>query len=595
MRAGNALMAVMGGPLGIVMTAAAALSYFALSANDSKQASSDLANAVDNALGRFSAVKVRDMELLISQQRKELNRLTTEYVSLSEAQVGGQSLYQRVFESTSELKARAEKEELERAGQLKAAGAEKEKALDRLLALEEKLNKIKEEAVKENTQLNSNNNPKDVKTLDSANKLLATLQKQIALYGRKGELAKINYELEHGKLSGIDEQLKSQLRSEAALLDAKQRQGELAQAGKQTLSSLTRQVALYGKKSELLKLNYEIEYGSLKGINGELAKQLQYQAQLLDGKKQQETAKEFNNYTGTIASRLKRKKALGPFVKDTSDNKEHRAIINENFDFDQRNDALKAQFDKAREEVTGNHEVMMNIDRDYFAAKEALRAEHESNLSEISRKAEDERSNYQRDIAMGTLTFTQQQLSITTNFLKQSGKEQSGLYRLLLAAQKLAAIPSMIISTEVGATKALELGPIAGPIASTAIKALGYASVGIVAGQAISGQAHDGINRVPAHNEGTWMLKANEMVLNPVQADNFRWMTDYMREMKTFAQQKSLSYQTQHHNYIPPSVNVKPTPVNVVFVDDKKQLDNYLASDIGEDAVMKIVRRNKVA
>ncbi|HHX8286268.1 hypothetical protein NB600_00650 [Vibrio antiquarius] len=86
---------------------------------------------------------------------------------------------------------------------------------------------------------------------------------------------------------------------------------------------------------------------------------------------------------------------------------------------------------------------------------------------------------------MDTLSFTQQQLSITTDFLRDSGKEQSGLYRTLLAAQKLAAIPSMIIATEEAATKALTLGP----IASVAVRVLVYTSVGIVAGQ-----AHDGIN-----------------------------------------------------------------------------------------------------
>jgi hypothetical protein len=41
-----------------------------------------------------------------------------------------------------------------------------------------------------------------------------------------------------------------------------------------------------------------------------------------------------------------------------------------------------------------------------------------------------------------------------------------------------------------------------------------------------SGQAHDGLSRVPAANEGTFMLRRDEMVMNPRQRENF----DKMRE-----------------------------------------------------------------
>ena len=34
--------------------------------------------------------------------------------------------------------------------------------------------------------------------------------------------------------------------------------------------------------------------------------------------------------------------------------------------------------------------------------------------------------------------------------------------------------------------------------------------------------AHDGIDRVPASHEGTWLLRKDEMVLNPSQADDYR-------------------------------------------------------------------------
>jgi hypothetical protein len=114
------------------------------------------------------------------------------------------------------------------------------------------------------------------------------------------------------------------------------------------------------------------------------------------------------------------------------------------------------------------------------------------------------------------LGFTAQQLSITTDMLAQSGKENSALYKALFLVQKAAAIPSMIVSTEQAATGALAAFP--GPVGlalSAATRALGYASVGIVAGQAVAGIAHGGLDYVPS--ESTYLLDKGERVLSPSQ------------------------------------------------------------------------------
>ncbi len=82
------------------------------------------------------------------------------------------------------------------------------------------------------------------------------------------------------------------------------------------------------------------------------------------------------------------------------------------------------------------------------------------------------------------------------------------------------------------------------------------------------------------------------MVLNPKQADNFRWMVGVMNDMKQMqTQQQQLYRQPQHQQAT--NVNVAPSPVHVAFLDDKQQLANYLRSDIGEEAVVKIMQRNK--
>jgi hypothetical protein len=105
-------------------------------------------------------------------------------------------------------------------------------------------------------------------------------------------------------------------------------------------------------------------------------------------------------------------------------------------------------------------------------------------------------------------------LGVMTDMLSDAGKESNFLYKAMIMAQKAAAIPQILISTEVGAAKALELGPIAGPIASGAIRALGYAAIGTVAGQAIAGLFDQG-GMIPSGKVGIVGERGPEFVKGP--------------------------------------------------------------------------------
>jgi hypothetical protein len=115
-------------------------------------------------------------------------------------------------------------------------------------------------------------------------------------------------------------------------------------------------------------------------------------------------------------------------------------------------------------------------------------------------------------VAAELLTFTQQQMSITTSAMQQAGMEQSALYKVLFAAQKAAAIPSMIVATEDAATKALGAvpAPYSIPLAAS-VKALGYASIGVVAGQTLAGMFDKG-GYIPANQFGIVSELGDEFV-----------------------------------------------------------------------------------
>lgn len=109
----------------------------------------------------------------------------------------------------------------------------------------------------------------------------------------------------------------------------------------------------------------------------------------------------------------------------------------------------------------------------------------------------------------------------TASILEQGFGEQNAITKLAFAAQKLLAIPQMIVATETGATQALSLGPIAGPPLAALVKGLGYASIGAVVGTTLAGRAQGGqvrpgqAYRVGEYGPETLVMGSNGGFISP--------------------------------------------------------------------------------
>lgn len=175
---------------------------------------------------------------------------------------------------------------------------------------------------------------------------------------------------------------------------------------------------------------------------------------------------------------------------------------------------------------------------DYMAKREeAMAKELEQDQRKQDQLAEQERGRVERQKAAqqqgarDMLNFTSQTLSLTTDMLQQSGKEQTFIMKALLAAQKLLAIPSILVAGEqaeagAAAFAAMTGGLLSAESARAMIKAQTMISVGIVAGTAIAGMAHDGIDTIP--REGTWLLNTGERVYTNKSAQRIDQMYDQL-------------------------------------------------------------------
>lgn len=174
-------------------------------------------------------------------------------------------------------------------------------------------------------------------------------------------------------------------------------------------------------------------------------------------------------------------------------------------DLEDRRKQSLAQVEQIRMDLLSEEDALTesyNRRRDIIMENEKITGEQRVTLMTAleERYAEQQQALMLNQVAMMS-GYLQSSLSTMTGALADAGAESNTIYKALFAAQKAMAIPSMIVSTEEGATKALALGPVAGPIAAGAIRALGYASMATVAGQAIAGLFDQG-GLIPAGKSG---------------------------------------------------------------------------------------------
>lgn len=300
-----------------------------------------------------------------------------------------------------------------------------------------------------------------------------------------------------------------------------------AELYKSQLDKLNSQINAYTDITELQKIRRQLAEGELSKLTDIQKKALESKAIELDKLNAQ---KEYKSIMDSLRS---------PAEQQLDTYKQHLSVIEKaNLSLKEREELLNRMAKKAAESAPSFsyhnsynglgsdllnvaeddkklqdwHDQQLKLFDDLLTEKKIKQQEYADAVVKIEETMQQKQKDIQSAYALATLgTFSSLTGSIADMF-KETAGESSAAYKVMFLASKASAIAQAMISTEVAAAKALELGPIMGVPAASLIRGLGYASVGMIAAQTISGMAHSGIDNIP--KEGTWLLDKGERVVD---------------------------------------------------------------------------------
>lgn len=472
LRAGGGAMALLGGPVGVAMLAAFAVGTYAMSAADGARESTNLANKVSLANKKLTELTTKQLRLrlfeLENDPAAEIDKARLKALKAQEEYNKVQA--ERGFKNPNK---ESEKTVLNRDVEIEALVLK----LSKLTALKTKISSLLAKP-SEGQKLEAPTTQSG-KVLGVFKDQEAAFKRQLSLLGKTTELAKAEYETQLGKYKNLLPGQKAVIVNLAKEIDAKkesvaadkqalQQSEQLEQSAQSYAETLQRKLSLSGEVTNVQQLAYELENGSLVGINEQLKEQLMLKAQLAD------------------RAEADAEKQL-PFWEQMN---EHIASTTENFDvmwgntFDRFAQGIGDATATSIMEGQNFGDAMKNIGKSVIA-------QVISGLVQIGVKR----------IALSI---------IERGINKTAAASSAGVMTANAGATSMQAGLAAFASTAAIPV----VGPILAPGAMATALAITGPMVGAIAGTAgmMVGMAHDGIDEIP--REGTWLLDKGERVVD---------------------------------------------------------------------------------
>lgn len=636
-RAASAAMALLGGPVGVILLAASALTYFVTRASEADKASSDL----DERIGKLDA---SFLSLSANQAAAAIPDYTNK---LDQAAMAAAAVAARVFTLNDNIKRfpGSPSQEKWQADLVQAKGDldTATQAVDGFKSKIEELNGVI-----------SKSNVASVATAASSafTKMAADIDERILLVDKKTEAdklsARINAGLIEGLKAGEGDLLLAKLKTlkagedaveadkkrlaaiKEAATSAKSASDALEKRGKDAEESYQRQIELINtttdkrnKATEVAKLGFEIESGKLVGINTQQQERLKGLAAELDVQLKLKQANEdaaklsafgagltdtnqtvkrgFEIELAGSGSGDKLKERLRADLAIQQDHNKQVSDLTKQF---QGGDISQEIYDQETEMLGEALVERMVLQQDYYNQLDEAQNNWMDGVSSAWENYKDTATDYQQQAADATASILGNATSGTQEFLDSilrqteslgdaftnlamsmvnsivgaleqmaaqwlvyqavqlmTGKatQASGAMAMIANAQATAFQASL---AAFASTAAIPLvGPILAPGAAAAAALATGPMVAGVASAALSGMAHDGIDSVP--QTGTWLLQKGERVTT---AETSEKLDRTLEKVSQGAAGGSMNVEV--HNYSNSQVRTKR--------DDKGQLQVFI-------------------
>ena len=303
---------------------------------------------------------------------------------------------------------------------------------------------------------------------------------------------------------------------------------KLEESYKRLISQQQEQLALAGQSTELAKTKYQVTQGELGALSETQKTELLRNSAALDHLNAVERLKSLNKellepeeaLLNTTRERIKLLREAAPATEEYRKTMERisKASVQEAPKFGGIDSSVGGASGElirvadAQKELEKWHETQLEMQKELLDQKEINEQTYADRVAEINKTNASQLQDIQAGYTSASLAMFSDLAGQSAQLLQSIGQEGSLAYKTLFIASKAAAMAQAVINTELAATKAMaEGGLIMGIPAATAIRAVGYASVALIAGQSLAGMAHDGIDRVP--ETGTWLLQKGERVV----------------------------------------------------------------------------------
>jgi lambda family phage tail tape measure protein len=544
-RGASAAMALLGGPAGLVLLAVSALGYFAISGKEASESATSLTNKIDYLNKSFDGLSKSQAAAALQGINKDL--IDSQLLAIDAESAVSQ--YQRLLRDHPNDARQREWNE-----SLITAQGELDTARQKVEAFGAQINVL-------NGILSA---PVVVEQSKAFKDLAKTLDEQILLSGKKTNADKLAARIGAGLVTGLKEGEGELLVAKAKTLDASEAAIEaekksaaaskqaataaataataLTKRGEDAITEYLRQIELINTSTdarkdatEATKLQFELESGKLTNLSNQQKERLKGLAEELDKRKLLKQSNEDDGNVQKFQSSVDHQLTIdqraldAPFLNayDTDETK-LRALemlgIEQDYqdkleDLRQRHedkDITDSVYERETKILDEALKTRLEKQEKYYGRLDELQKNGTAGLiSGFSTQAQASMDLYGTMKSVGAETFHDLTDAITdwaeTGKLDAQGLASSFIQSVGHALLSYAA--AQVAMAGLSAFSAMIGIPFVGPVVAPGAAIAATAAAGVMmtaVGSALDGQAHDGIDYVPA--DGTWNLKKGERV-----------------------------------------------------------------------------------